>query len=873
MKRCVRTCAAGLLVAGTWIGGAHARADDAAMPAFRPPAVPLVTSDPYLSVWSDADHLNDDVTRHWTRRPQPLTSLIRIDGKTYCLMGKPTDIDAPPFAQKSVIVTPTRSIYTFGDGHLDVTLTFLTPTLPDDLDVLSRPLTYLTWQVKSADGQPHKVSICQAVSTLLAVNESTEPVAWKRETIDGLVALSAGAKPQYPLALAGDNTRIDWGRAYLATAKGDGVTSTTGAAGAVLGAFTGGQSLPADVTSPPTPPVEGDPTLMIAFDLGTVSADPIERTAVIAYDEIKSIQYFGEALPPFWRRNGATPSSLLRTAVKDYASLEKRCEAFDDELTADLTKAGGAKYAQIAALAYRQALAGCGLAADDHGQPLIFAKENTSNGCIATVDVIFPAAPLFAFMGPTYLKALIQPAMAYGAEEKMWPYPFAPHDLGTYPRATWQVYGMKPPDAKDFSTMMPVEESGNLILLCDAVAKLDGNADYASQYWPALTKWANYLEKYGLDPENQLCTDDFMGHLAHNANLSVKAILALAAYGDMARLRGDTATADKYIKLAKDDAAHWMQQRDPDHSRNAFDKPGSWSQKYNLVWDRLLGLNIFPPQVAQQEVAWYIKNANQYGVPLDSRTKLTKTDWCLWSATMADKQSDFEAIVNPIWEYLNQCKLRDPLTDAYKTDNSKGMTFYARPVVGGIFVKMLADPTVWKKYAARDTFKAGNWAPLVPDPTIDPIVPTAKNASVTWQYTTDKPADGWEQSGFDDHAWTSGVGGFGTKTGGAVIHTKWNTADIWLRRTFQFPAGTKAADVQLRIHHDEDADVFLNGTRIATLPGYLTQYELLPLDDTAQHAMKIGGDNVLAVHCHQTVGGQFIDAGFSTVTPVQKQGN
>ena len=122
--------------------------------------------------------------------------------------------------------------------------------------------------------------------------------------------------------------------------------------------------------------------------------------------------------------------------------------------------------------------------------------------------------------------------------------------------------------------MMPVEESANLIILCAAIAKMEGNASFAGLWWPQLTRWEAYLERYGRDPENQLCTDDFMGHLAHNANLSVKAILAIAAYGELCRMRGDAAAAPKYQTLAREYARHWMEvAADGDHFRIAFDKP------------------------------------------------------------------------------------------------------------------------------------------------------------------------------------------------------------------------------------------------------------------------------------------------------------
>src|SRR5215467_13286572 len=123
------------------------------------------------------------------------------------------------------------------------------------------------------------------------------------------------------------------------------------------------------------------------------------------------------------------------------------------------------------------------------------------------------------------------------------------------------------------------------------------------KYWPQLEKWAEYLKAKGFDPENQLCTDDFAGHLAHNVNLSAKAICGLGAFGKLCEMRGDKAKADEYFKIAREFAQRWVKEADDgDHYRLAFDRPGTWSQKYNLMWDRILGLNLFPAEVARKEV-------------------------------------------------------------------------------------------------------------------------------------------------------------------------------------------------------------------------------------------------------------------------------
>ena len=832
--------------------------------ALRPPAVPLIVSDPYLSIWSPADHLTDSTTQHWTKHEHPLISLIRVDGKPYRLMGtEPKNV--PAMKQVALRVLPTRTIYDFDDGHVRVTLTFMTPALPQDLDILARPLTYLTWDVRSVDGADHAVSIYDSTSGLLTVNSPDQEVEWSRGTFGDLTSLRVGTVAQTLLQPAGDETRIDWGYAYAAAPTSQASTSI-GSSSALLKSFVEQGALPEkDDAEMPRAANDRQPCLAFAFELGRVNVEPVSRHLMIAYDEIYSIRFLGQKQRPYWRRLGATPADLFRSAEHDYSGLVRRCEAFDAELMADLTRAGGERYAQISALAYRQALAGCGLSADANNQPMLFAKENSSNGCIATVDVIYPAAPQFLLMGPTYAKALVAPAMVYSTSPR-WKFPFAPHDVGTYPQANGQVYGGGE-DSKNEADMMPVEESANLILLCAAIARMEGDPGFASKWWPQLTRWEAYLEKYGEDPENQLCTDDFMGHLAHNANLSVKAILAIAAYGDLCRMRGDAPSAAKFRSLAREYARHWMKMAaDGDHYRIAFDKPNTWSQKYNLVWDKLLGLDVFPPEVARQEVAHYKKMLQRYGLPLDSRTKLTKTDWSLWSATLADNPSDFEAIVSPIFDYLNATTARVPFVDSYYTDNPRSDGMRARPVIGGVFIKMLEDPETWKRWAGRDRAKLDDYAPAPIPPRVTEVVPSSQKRPVAWRYTFEKPAGDWTRPEFDDSRWGQAPAGFGTRgTPGIAVNTTWNTPDIWMRREVSLPASIDPARVQLLAYHDEGIEVYVDGVLAAKESGYATTYQPVEIRAAARERLKPGSKVVFAVHCHQTGGGQGVDLGLVDV--------
>lgn len=665
-------------------------------PWVRTPAVPLITHDPYFSIWSMEDHLTAGWARHWTGSEQRMLGVAIIDGAPYLFMGdKLRQRDIPAMEQKSLQVWPLRTMYAFEAAGLRLELTFLSPLLLEDLDLAARPVTYLTWTAQALDGKEHRLEVFFSIAGVAAVENRREEITWGRHRLGSLNALSASAAQQRMLERSGDNLRIEWGSLYLAAPVDEAELWPGFWHSALSGLLDDGTFPIADDMRQPRPAGDEEPHLAARLRFGAVGGVPSARTVLVAYDDYYSIEYLHARLLPFWRRNGRQVDELLRGAWEEYPSLAARCRTFDEEFMAGLAKAGGNQYAVLCALAYRQAVAAHKLVAAPDGTPLFFSKENFSNGCIATIDVTYPSAPLFLLLNPNLLKGMLTPILDYALSSR-WRFPFAPHDLGRYPLANGQVYGGGEHIEED---QMPVEENGNVLILLAALAKTDGDAEYSRKYLPILKQWADYLVEKGLDPEDQLCTDDFAGHLAHNTNLSIKAILGIAGYARLLEQLGDAQAAEKYREHAAEMARDWQARAaDGDHTRLTFDRPGTWSQKYNLVWDMLLGFHLFSPEIAQAEVRFYLGKQVRFGLPLDSRSTYTKLDWITWSAALAEEEADFRALIAPLYAWVNETPDRVPLSDWYETTDGRHYHFRARSVVGGLFLKMLKDRGAWEKW-------------------------------------------------------------------------------------------------------------------------------------------------------------------------------
>ncbi|MBO4356275.1 MAG: DUF4965 domain-containing protein [Clostridia bacterium] len=677
---------------------------------FRAPAVPLMTNDPMTSLWSFADKLTDDAPRHWTGRRKFIFGTICIDGILYDFMGKFAPLSDyyvaahPALPQLSCEIRPLSTVYTFGNDKITLELKFTSPLLPDDLMIMSRPVSYMSYKITSADGQAHKIRIYFGISGEFCVNDPNQEVFFG--TTLHSIFVSSGTDNM--LKFEGDDRSMEWGTLHV-------VAPTF--AQDVLGLRYLQRRIAYDnnedkrgrnsFISPAIYPENygpdtyfahfrhklGDfyPTIYLekTFDLENTDEDRI----AFVYDDVKSLQYFGEDIEGYWKKDGDGINELLYKARYEYDDIMKKVADFEEKVLSE-AKSLSDKYADIISLAFRQVIAGHKLTWYD-GELQFVSKENFSNGCTATVDVTYPSIPMFLKYNPTLVEGMLNPIFKM-IDKGLWPYKFAPHDAGTYPHVNGQSYGFylrsrkngKDPETKQ----MPVEECGNMIICVAGICYAKKDFSYFKKHIDVLRQWADYLTEVGYDPENQLCTDDFAGHMAHNINLSIKGICAIAAFGKMLKDCGFDEEGEKYALTAKDYAKTLEEKAlapEGDHYKLAFDKDDSWSVKYNAVWDRLLGLNLFSEDFYKKEIAFYKTKFNKYGLPLDNRADYTKTDWELWSTVLSDDKEYFDRIVDCMWEFLVTTLDRTPFTDWHFTTNPIQRGMQARTIQGGLFIKML----------------------------------------------------------------------------------------------------------------------------------------------------------------------------------------
>ncbi len=633
------------------------------------PAYPLMVKDPYFSFWAKTENFAEENVVFWTGAEKGMYGIVKVSGTPYRFLGKAEGAESA--VQTQLRVTAFTTDCTFRAGNATLSVRFVSPLPPDDLATLSCPVCYMEYTVEGADD----TEVILALHENVCYNEGFGgEMRGGKLRAEGFEAAFMGLGRQAPLSHNEDVACADWGYFYLS----------------------------------------GEHTAYEGEDGNRrIVSRNRKKTGVVmvAYDDIASVRYFGETLRGYY----AATHTIVEALCETYARIQEIDAALEkhDERLRDCAAPYEGYYPVLVA-SLRQSLGAHKLVRNAAGEVLFLSKECYSNGCMATVDVTYPSAPLYLLYNPELLRGMLRPVLAF-AEMPVWTFGFAPHDVGSYPIACGQVYGaddadnalegnaaaggyrqtkydfyLLPPNASPYTPadQMPIEESADILILLAAIFRADGDLSLFRRHGKTLGKWAQYLVEFGLKPENQLCTDDFAGHSVNNLNLAIKATVGIACYAVLCDAAGKPRLGTKYRTVAEAYAREIAALGDTrTHLPLTWDSAAeSFGLKYNLAFDKILGLQLFPQSLCEKEVDCYLAHADRYGVPLDTRATYTKADWLIWAACLTDDTDKRNRFVAYLRRYLRESPDRIPFGDWYDAVTAQAKHFRNRTVVGGCFM-------------------------------------------------------------------------------------------------------------------------------------------------------------------------------------------
>ncbi len=687
----------------------------------RPPATPLVVRSPYLSTWQASTVAAGTWETFWNGNVTALGGIARIDGAAYEFCGDPTivlDVPNGGYGQQTTVgdfeaalqqtnlqVTATRSVFTLQGGGVQLTLTFLSPVEPGDLRRQSIPMTYILVAARSIDGNAHDVSIYLDISGEWLSGNPDDQFTWAPSSVPfsggSLQVWTTQLADQQPLTESGD--RAQWGTIVWATPQVPGMTYQSGTSAVVRAQFVDQGSLQnSNDTTYTSINGDGYPVFAFALDLGSVGTAPQTRQFSLGQVRTPLVSFLGTALQPWWTQSFSSWQAMLAFFHGDASAALKRATALDGRISAQARQVGGQRYEGLCVLALRQAYGATELAVGPDGTPWAFLKEISSDGDTNTVDIIYPASPVWVYLDPQYLALVLKPVFAY-AQSPGWTEPFSPHDLGPYPNAS----GYTPNSSGE---NMPVEESGNMIIMAAAYAQAAPGAAslaYLQANYKTLRGWAKYLTANLPDPGFQNQTDDFAGFIAHSVNLALKGIIAVAAMGQIAKALGKASDAAYFQGRAQTFIGYWLSHaQDPSGTHldltynGSDDGDGTWGSTYNAFADSLLGTGLVPESVAAEQAAFYATVTNLFGLPLQVPHSYAKSDWQMWLAAWLRDYPISQELIDRVYLYANTTSSRVPFSDLYSTISGNQVGFQARPAQGGIF-SLLALQSARGSAAAR----------------------------------------------------------------------------------------------------------------------------------------------------------------------------
>lgn len=654
--------------------------------ALRPPAVPLAVRTPYLSAWLSGTELAGRWATSWFGTTCAVCGLVRVDGTTFVFCGDPDPEGGRlrRMVQRSVAVTPTRSVFTLEGGGVRLVAEWLSPVEPGDLRRQSLPLSLLTLAVSATDGRRHDVEVYCDVTGQWAIGGEPEAISWK-STATRSRHFSVSFASQRPLGETDEMAM--WGEAVFSSApRGSSLTYEVGSGRAVRAAFAASGRLGNEAGGHSVNPV-------FAFSrrIGKVGSRPHETHFALGHFETPSLMYLGTPLAPLWKKYWRSWQAAVDEFLEGAAETRTRAAALDARVSKESRERGGVEYSALCALALRQAYGSCVLVSGPKGEPWAFLKELSSDGDISTTDIIFDACPVWLHLDPAFLKALLEPILHYAASPH-WHKDFAPHSLGFWPKADGNPTG---PAAEP----MPVWASAAMCVMAAAYASRVERAvanGFLSRHEQLFTRWAALLEKELPNPPKQLTTIDYIGASAGNVNLAALGLVGLAAAGQIAGILGDRRASSARKAAAKRLTKEWEKiSLDPGghHLDTLIGAKGTWSDLYNAYWDAALGTGLFGPHLKKLQAAWYPSVMHPFGLAIESETgQLGRLDQQVVTAAWLAEYPVGPELIKRVVAYLGHTSYLAPMPDTYDPrTGGPGAQFNwrARPVVGGVYALLL----------------------------------------------------------------------------------------------------------------------------------------------------------------------------------------
>ncbi|KAL0570895.1 hypothetical protein V5O48_011061 [Marasmius crinis-equi] len=665
--------------------------------ALQPPAIPLAVRSPFFSSWLPArpgDSFPSGWPKLWTTNDTVgMGGLMRVDGELYNWLGAVWQMAAVNTTSlkgktlntasvKTTEITPTKTILTVVAGQMEVAITFLSPLEPEDLVLQSFPFSYISFDAKSIDGQPHSLQVHLDASGEW-ISNTNQKIQWETQQDDQAIVHAVRVQLGETINVRNGGSNVaDDGTLYFATAPGSGVTWQT-ASDAITRVQFLSEGLLANTADTNFRPVATDFLVVgIAYDFGSITST--SSPAVLALGVARDPAIFENGSSgtrshrPYFTTKYNSVTDGIKRFLSDFPNAIQRSTNLDQRI---LAAAGSvsSNYADIISLATRQTFAGVETAVVD-GTPMMFMKDVGNSQRIAPVETMYASFPAFLYVNPSWGKYLLEPLLRFQAS--------------FFPNSSYAASQLGPayPGARA-TTLDPrreIEDSGSTLIMAWAHAKYSTDKSLITLYYETLKAWTENLIPKTLAPSATTMSADGQ-QVANITNLALKGIIGIRAMADISNALDEADDAKRYLDVSSSYAKQWEALAGPSsvgHLTSTYGQTSSGGMMYNLYADKWLETNLISKGVYDAQTNYHSNQPrNPFGLAFDTNSPTTgKSHWTLFTAGTMTSTTMRDLLVKSVYDKALDQKNLGVFPTTYSISSGEISSGNASPAQGGVFV-------------------------------------------------------------------------------------------------------------------------------------------------------------------------------------------